>query len=246
MVVARKILDFFLSVRTTVWLLLALLCLLLYGSLIMPSEEAFQALHFMPLLEWLQKSPSEITWWLWGSIAVLAILTANTFLCSVEAVMKKRGSREWLLIVSAQVIHAGFLFILLAHLLSSYGSFKATTFVYRDTVLQLPNGLAVAFDRINAYIDPSGYVADWSADIRYFREGREIGRDVIVPNGPSFRDGLGIYLKTVKMEPVPSALIEVSREPGALWALVGSILFIVGIVTLLILKIRREDALGYG
>ncbi len=244
MSVVKRILDFFLSLRTTIWLLLALLCLLLYGSFIMPSKEAFQALHYMPLIEWLQESPLGITWWLWSSMAVLVLLTANTFLCSIESVIKKRGARKWLLIISAQVMHAGFLFILLAHLLSSYGSFKATTFVYRGTVLQLPNGLVVAFDGINADIDPSGYVEDWSADIRYFREGREIARDVIVPNGPSFRSGLGIYIKTVKMAPFPSALIEVSREPGALWALIGGILFIAGIVTLLILKIQREDALG--
>jgi cytochrome c biogenesis protein ResB len=36
-------------------------------------------------------------------------------------------------------------------------------------------------------------------------------------------------------------MIEVSKEPGAPWALVGGILFMLGMVTLLFLKIRQEE-----
>jgi len=45
----------------------------------------------------------------------------------------------------------------------------------------------------------------------------------------------------VKVAPFPVAMIEVSREPGAPWALAGGILFIAGMVTLLFLKIRQEE-----
>lgn len=242
--ILKNMLNFFLSLRTSIWLLLALLCLLFYGSIIMPSKEEFQTLHTVPLFQWLMENPYSITWWLWGAIGILSLLTANTLLCSIESIIKKRGSRHWLLIISPQVIHIGFLFILLAHLLSSYGSFKGTTFVYKGTMLQLPNGLTVVFDGINIDIDPSGYMRDWSADIKYFRGGRQIKSDVILPNNPSFQDGFGIYIKTVRLEPFPAALIEVSREPGAFWALVGSVLFLAGMITLLMLKIKREDAQG--
>jgi hypothetical protein len=43
------------------------------------------------------------------------------------------------------------------------------------------------------------------------------------------------------MRPFPAALIEVSREPGAIWALVGGLFFLAGMITLLILKIKKEE-----
>ncbi len=239
--VARRIAGFFFSLRTAVWLLITLLLLLLYGSILMPLREEFQSMSAVPLFRWMTGNSLGITWWLWGAVFVLSLLTANTLLCSVESVIKKRGARNWLLVISPQVIHIGFLFILLAHLLSSYGSFKGMTYVGQGTVVRLPNGLEVLFREIRADVDPAGYIEDWSADVSYFRGNREIANDVIRPNDPSFEEGLGIYVRTVRMEPFPAALIEVSREPGAPWALAGGILFIAGMTTLLILKIRREE-----
>lgn len=237
----RSALDFLLSLRTTIWLIPALLLLLLFGAVIMPSKEEFQALYTVPLFQWLRTNSISITWWLWAAIGVLSLLAANTLLCSLESVVKKRGARHWLLVLSPQVIHAGFLFILLAHLLSSYGSFKGMAYVSGGTMLQLPDGPEVLFSEISASIDPSGYITDWSASVKYFRAGREIGSGEVLPNQPSFREGFGIYIKTVRPGPVPTALIEVSREPGALFALIGGIMFLVGMTTLLILKARREE-----
>jgi hypothetical protein len=198
-------------------------------------------LHTTPLFQWLLGNPLAITWWIWGAIIVVSLLTVNTLLCSIESLIKRRGARQWLLFIAPQIIHVGFLFILLAHLLSSFGSFKGTTFVFRGTMLQLPNGQDVVFDDINIDKDESGYISNWSAHIRYFRNGRHLASDVILPNDPSFQEGLGIYIKTVQLRPFPTALIEVSREPGAIWALLGGICFLVGMVTLLILKIRKEE-----
>jgi hypothetical protein len=239
--IGKIIYNFFFSLRTCVWLLLALICLLFYGAAIMPTKEEFNSLNSVPLFYWLKENPAHLTWWLWAAIGVLSFLTANTILCSIESVLRKRGSRQWLLILSPQVMHIGFLFMLLAHLLSSQGSFHATGFIQERTMLQLPNGTSVAFDEIHASVDPSGNIRDWSAYIRYFKEGKEESRYMISPNNPSFKDGFGIYIKTIHMQAFPSALIEVSREPGAPWALLGGILFLAGMITLLALKIKRED-----
>jgi hypothetical protein len=182
-----------------------------------------------------------VVWWLWAAIGILSLLTANTLFCSLESVIKKRGARNMLLVLSPQVIHIGFLFVLLAHLLSSYGSFRETGFVAKGTVIPLPDGGSVLFEAIHAEADPSGYISDWSAEISYLREGTRFKRDVIKPNSPSFHGGSGIYIKTVRFEPFPVALIEVSRDPGALWALIGGLLFLAGMVTLLSLKIKRGN-----
>ncbi len=238
----KKALDFFLSLRTAIWLILALLCILLYGSFLMPMKEEFQTLHVMPLFQWMTTNPLAVSWWLWVAIGALSLLTANTILCSVESVLKKKGARNLLLVISPQVIHIGFLFVLLAHLLSSYGSARDTGFVSRGSVIGLADGTSVIFDTITAEADPSGYITDWSAEIRYLREGAKVRNDIIKPNSPSFHGGFGIYIKTVRLQPFPVALIEVSRDPGAIWALVGGILFLAGMSTLLVLKIRRESA----
>ncbi|MBI5633988.1 MAG: cytochrome C biogenesis protein ResB [Nitrospirae bacterium] len=241
MKILKQLVEFFISLRTAIWLLIALICLLLFGSLVMPNHEEFLALHTVALFEWMQEMPVNITWWLWACLAVLSLLTANTLVCSIESLIRKRGSRQWLLIISPQVMHIGFLFILLAHLLSSYGSMKAITYAHQDSAFHLPNNLDVRFTRLNADLDPSGYVKDWSAEIEYFKDGKALSQDKILPNSPSFREGLGIYIKTVKFDPYPVAMVEVSREPGAPWALVGGILFMAGMVTLLFLKIRQEE-----
>ena len=53
------------------------------------------------------------------------------------------------------------------------------------------------------------------------------------PNSPLFHRGYGIYLKEVEMDPAPAALFEVHREPGALPALLGALIFTAGNVMLL-------------
>jgi len=237
-----KILTFFLSLRTAIWLLMALLCLLLYGSFVMPVREEFQTLQALPLFQWMSENSTGVTWWLWAAIAVVSLLAANTLLCSLESVLKKKSARQWMLVISPQVVHIGFLFILLAHLLSGYSSFRGTAVVYENQGLRLPNGNDVLFRKINVDMDQRGYIKDWTSDVEYFRGGVSLGTDRIGPNSPSFEDGLGIYIKNVQFQPFPVAMVEVSREPGAVWALIGGLLFMAGMTALLLLKIKKEEA----
>lgn len=241
-----KILNVFLSLRTAIWLIMALLCLFFYGAFVMPVHEEFRALHTVPLFQWMTENSPGITWWLWAALGVISLLTANTLLCSIESVVKKKSARQWLLVISPQVVHIGFLFILLAHLLSGYSSFRGTAVVYENSGLRLPNGNSVIFKKIDADMDPRGYMKDWSADIEYYKDGRFFRADRISPNNPSLQDDFGVYIKNVQFQPYPAAMIEVSREPGAVWALIGGILFMLGMTTLLLFKIKKEEAMGDG
>lgn len=238
----KKTVKFFFSLWTAIWLLLALLCLLFYGSVVMPLNTEFQSLHTMPLFQWMSENSPGITWWLWAAVGVISLLTANTLLCSIESVVKKKSAKQWLLVLSPQVVHIGFLFILFAHLLSGYAGFRGMAVVYENAGLSLPNGNDVLFKKFDVEMDPMGYMKDWSVDIEYFQEGRSLGTDRIKPNRPSFLNGLGIYIKNIQFQPYPVAQIEVSREPGAVWAFIGSILFMIGMITLLHFKIKKEEA----
>ena len=240
--ILKRIINVFYSLKTAIWLLVVLLCLLFYGSVVMPAHEEFQSLHTVPLFQWMAKHSPGITWWLWVAIGILSLLTANTFLCSIESVVKKKSARHWMLVISPQIVHIGFLFILLAHLLSGYSSFRGTAVVNENSGLRLPNGNDVLFRKITVATDSLGYMKDWSADIEYFREGRSLGGDRIRPNSPSFQEGFGIYIKNMQLQPYPVAIIEVSKEPGAVWALVGGIFFMAGMLLLLFFKIKKEEA----
>ncbi|MBI4824364.1 MAG: cytochrome c biogenesis protein ResB [Nitrospirae bacterium] len=239
--VFKGILNFFLSLRTAIWLLIGLLLLLLFGSFIMPKSVEFQSINLLPLFTWLKASPFKVSWWLSGSVFLLFLLTANTILCSIESIIKKHEMKQWLLIISPQIIHIGFLFILLAHLFSSIGSMRANVVAYEGSHLILPNGIVLEMKNIIADLSPDGYIINYRADIGYLEEeGKMLKQDSLSPNEPSFYRGLGLYLKNIQLHPVRVVLLEVSREPGALLALIGGILFLIGTVILVAMKIVKE------
>lgn len=232
--------NFLVSVRTSLWLVSILTLLLLAGAVIMPLREEFQSVHTVPLLLWIVGQPLSATWWLWVAIGLLGLLALNTIACSVESILRKRTVTNWLLLTAPQVIHAGFLLILFAHLMSSIGGFKGVAAVGEGAILDLPGGTSIEVRAIRLSIDTGGYLTDWTVDVAYMVSGSVVHEDRLRPNEPSFREGYGIYVKDLRAYPTRAVLLEVAREPGAVWALAGGILFTAGTALLLGLKMRRE------
>ena len=236
----RRLIGFFVSAKTAVWLLCLLVVMLFAGAFIMPAEEAFQSVHSLPLLDWMGKQPPKTTWWLWGSILLLCALTVNTLFCSIDSVVKKRRVTQWLLLISPQIIHIGFLFMLLAHLFSSIGAFTSFEVAAEGKTLAMPDNSELEIKQIHLSLDPYGYLVDWRVDVGYLVNGKTTGEDNLLPNKPVFRKGVGVYVRDLRAFPYKMILLEMSREPGAVWALVGGILFMTGTLTLLLLKVKRE------
>ncbi len=239
MKILKYVMRFFLSLKTTVLLLALLLALFFVGAFVMPADEAFQLLHSIPLFEWLGEQPPSVTWWLWGCIGILAVLTLNTLFCSAESLIKKRKADQWIMIISPQIVHIGFLFMLLAHLLSSLGAFKSFGIADEGGVLTLPDGGVFEISAINVSEDAKGYIVDWSVNVDFKAGGAE-KKDVLLPNKPFFERGIGIYVRDVRAYPSKEVLLEVSREPGTLWALIGGVLFMIGIIALVAFKMKRD------
>jgi hypothetical protein len=236
----KHISDFFFSLRTTLWLLGIMLLLMLAGAFVMPGNKAFQGLHSTPLFEWIGNQSLKTTWWLWGTIGVLAVMALNTLFCSIESIVKKRKVTQWLLLISPQIIHIGFLFILLAHLLSGIGAYQQATPAREGTALKLSGtDTVLRVKDINIRLDYYGYISDWAVTIEYRTGDKVLQEDIIKPNAPSTFQGLNVNVKNLKPYP-ESVLLQLNREPGAFWALVGGIVFMIGIVTLIGLKIRIE------
>jgi len=233
------LLDFFKSLRTAIWLLIVLLGLMLYGSFVMP-EEIYGALNSMPLFRWIKEASIFYSWWLVLSIVVLSVLTINTIICSFEAVIRRWDRKKLLLIISPQIMHIGFLLILVAHLYSSSGGMREMARAFEGSLFELSPNESFRVKEIKVFSGAEGFVSDLRMDIEYIKDGEVIKRDYIAPNKPSLHSGFGIYIKDAQEFPMRVALIEVSKEPGAIWALAGGVVFFIGNVLLLILKMKRE------
>jgi len=240
MILLRHIADFFFSLRTTLWLLGLMLVMMLAGAFIMPGSAAFQDLHAMPLLAWIKDQPLATTWWLWAVLGILSVMALNTLFCSIESLVRKRKVTQWLLLISPQIIHIGFLLILLAHLLSGIGAYQQIVPASEGTLLQLSGtDTMLRVKNIAIRLDYYGSISDWAVTVEYRSGDRVLQQDIIKPNVPSVFQGLNVNVKNLR--PFPAAvLLQLNREPGAVWALIGGIVFMIGIVTLIALKIRIE------
>ena len=235
----KKIIEFFTSLRTSLWLLGLLLLLFFAGAVIMPGRPEFRDIHSAPLFQWLREQPAGATWWLWGMIGVLAILTVNTLLCSAESLVAKRKVTRFLLLISPQVIHAGFLFMLLAHLMSAAGASQELAVATEGSDIRISGDDTVIRIRdIDIDLDYYGYISDWKVELEYISGGRVLKSDTVRPNSPSVRMGYNINIKDLMAHPRKAVLLQINRDPGALWALTGGILFMAGIISLIILRIR--------
>ena len=240
MKIIKRLTGFFFSLSTTLWFLGLLLLLLFAGAFIMPGTQEFQELHSIPLFDWLQKQPLKITWWLWGLTGILAVLALNTIFCSIESIVRKRKVTQWLLLISPQIIHIGFLFMIFAHLLSAIGASQELVVVREGSLVKISDDNTVLkIEDINIKIDYYGYITGWAVSVEYLSDGKTFLKDIIKPNNPSVQMGFNINVKDIRAYP-EAVLLQINREPGALWALTGGILFMACIVTLIILKIKLE------
>jgi len=239
MAILKHIMNFFLSLRTALWLLGLLLILFFAGAFIMPGRPEFQNIHSAPLFQWLQQQPVNTTWWLWGMIGVLAILAVNTLFCSAESLITKRKVSRFLLLISPQVIHAGFLFMLLAHLMSAAGASQELAVATEGSDISISGDNTIIRVRdIDIDLDYYGYITGWKVGLEYLSGGKVLRSDTVMPNSPSVHMGYNINIKDLMAHPRKAVLLQINRDPGALWALTGGILFMAGIISLVILRIR--------
>jgi hypothetical protein len=139
-------------------------------------------------------------------------------------------------------MHAGFLLIVLAHLLSATGSSFAAVTVGEMTLAALPNGSKFGVTSISVVTSPQGMPLGFSSEL-VPDVNRPAERVTISPNHPWFRDGFGVYIKQAEAYPFKRALLEIHREPGASMALAGALLFTVGNIMLVTVRSKqREDA----
>ncbi len=235
--------NFFLSLKTTVWTLLALICVFFLGSYMMPAHRGtFGAMNDRLLFDWVREVALEHPWetgWFFAALLALAVLTANTLVCSVQAVKGRWSRSDFLLRIAPQIVHAGFLFILLAHLLGAVSGYRLSGALPEGSYVRLPEDRVLHLQAVRVDVDPSGYPRNWSAEIEVFEGDRRVAAGSLGPNAPLFFQGVGFYLKSFSFEGAPTALLMVTKDPGAVWALAGAVLFAIGAAALLLLKWKK-------
>ena len=201
------------------------------------------AINELPLFVWLREAPPGETWWLWLTLVVLVLLVVNTILCSMESLRAKWQRGSFLTRIAPQVMHLGFLLIVLAHLFSATGSHKEALQVREGMAIGFPDGSRVEIAQLDASYGKMGMPTDMSATIR-FAEGGTVRSVTVRPNHPLFYQGVGIYLKDVALVPYRAGLLEIHREPGAGAALAGAVLFTVANLVLLAKRRGRTSVTG--
>ncbi len=219
---------------------LALVCIVMAAGSFRLSGEYAAAINSMPLFMWLRETPFTISWWLWVVLVLLALLALNTVLCSSETLWSRWGRGGWSVLFAPQCMHAGFLLIVLAHLISAMGSSFNAVQVGEMTLATLPNGSRFGVASISVMTSPQGMPLGFSSELVPDMS-RPIERVVISPNHPWFHQGFGVYIKQAEAYPYKRALLEIHHEPGASMALAGSLLFTVGNVMLLVFRSKQRE-----
>jgi hypothetical protein len=235
----KKTWNYLISVELCL-MLLALVCLAMAAGSFLLTGEYAAAINGMPLLVWLREVPFNVSWWLWLIVALLALLVLNTVACSYDT-LRSRWSRAGALpLLAPQLIHAGFLLIVAAHLQSALGGYTQRLEVVEGSVARLPDGrlFGVAALNVNGApgMMPSAFSGELATDLRNPR-----ALQTISPNHPWLSCGYGVYIKYAESIPFKRALLEVHREPGAGMALAGAILFTFGNVVLLYLRSKSKE-----
>lgn len=236
----KKIYDSLASLTCGLWLLAGVCLAMAVGSFV-ASEGS--AINEVPLFVWLRQAPPRETWWLWLTLAFLVLLVVNTILCSIESLRAKWQRGSFLMRIVPQVMHLGFLLIVLAHLLSASGSLKESLQVQEGMSIGFPDGSRVEIAGLAATYGKMGMPTDMSATLRYAEGG--IARSATIrPNHPLFYQGVGIYLKDVALVPYRAGLLEIHKEPGGGAALAGAVLFTVANLVLLAKRRGRASVTG--
>jgi len=229
----RKLYDFLTSLNLGIWLVSSVMLFLGIGSFV--AKEG-SAINDVSLFTWMTQAPLAETWWLWITVAILALLALNTTLCSIESLRAKWQRGSFLVRIAPQLMHLGFLFIMLAHLFSAYGGFKEGGPLPEGGSFSFPDGSRVELSRLDLRMGPMGMPVDFSGTLLHSTPSGEI-KATFSPNNPYFYKGFGVYLKHVEPFPTKTAMIEIHREPGAGLAFAGATLFT--IANLMLIWLRR-------
>lgn len=237
----KRLMDFLLSIKTAFGLFLVCIVLCIIGSLVLPANLAFfSGIDDTPLFRWLSESGNRtLTWWIYALVAAMSLLALSTVACTIDELLSRALKLDPARRLPTQVMHLGVLLVMLGHLLTASIGTREDVSIVKGAEAASSGGVKVALVDVRAKTDQNGYDTDWEADV--LMDGVA---GTLRPARPLGAHGVGFYLKAVTTAGgTPSALIRVSRDPGAPWALVGGVLVSLGGLGFVLTRRRREPQL---
>lgn len=240
----KAFINFFLSIKTAFGFFLFFAAVCLYGSLSLPNNLAFfSGIDDTPLFRWLGAAKGYgTTWWIWVFIAALAVFALNTIVCTAEALLYRMSGRNLVDKLAPQVMHIGALFIMLGHLLTASMGIKMDVDLGKGETKQVAGDASIMLEEVTVREDANGYAVDWEAKLRWIEGGVRSDTVGLKPAHPLRFGSYGVFSKSVVVDPNgSSALIRVSRDPGAPWALLGGVLLCIGGAAFIYGRFSRES-----
>lgn len=229
-------LKFFLSIKTSLWLTGASIAVCIAGSFFIPQNlDVFSEINDMPLFSWLSRNSSffDKVFWIYLLLGMMAFLCINTLVCSFDAVMKRLTWKRLPEVLSPQILHMGVIFVLLGHLISAVAGYK------QDVPMTL-NDPANIKDFAMTVKDIE-FVNKKGESSQRWRISMEINNRmyIIEPAQPVFYKGVGFFVRAAE-ERKMRTIIGLVHDPGALWELIGAVLFVIGAGGIFYLKLTRK------
>jgi hypothetical protein len=233
----RKVWKVMSGVRTTSWLIVAAIVLLLTGSLyVKANTPGFDLLNNSLMQDWFRGRGSrnaEKTWWFFTLIGVLFLLGLNTMCCVLDRLAfhwSRRGlmgTRLFLFKVTPTIIHACFAFMLAGHFASMGIGYRSRDmdFVSRPgkTVqYTLPKDvkMTVGPPECEFYSGPfRGKMRQCRIELRFSVDGATVLKDVAIAR-PLLWNGYQIHMSQImgkeRSAPftTPDFQLLIKRDPG--------------------------------
>lgn len=208
------------------------------GSLVIPRNLAiFTGIDDTPLFRWLAEVPERgLTWWVYALVVLMGAAATSTAVCTIDALVKSVGRRDFLSRLLPQVMHIGVLVALLGHLLTAAYGLKYDINVPEGETTAIHEGMSVSVSGVRSEQDETGYYTAWEADVAVTRDGATIKSAMLRPVHPILMGQTGLFFKSISVEGQRAATIRVTKDPGARWALAGGILVAIGAAGFIIVR----------
>jgi len=248
----------------SVYLLFGIAIDLIIVSVVMKQHESvFSSLGRVMLQEWISTygmGNLNITWWFYLSILLLFLLAVNTFVCTtkgVVSILRRRssmGRKAFFLRLSIHIMHASFILVLAAHLVSHITGVnlpnnillkgRAISVCSSDLKVELKD-LKVEFEKGTYFKTLEGNVKDASAILSFTDSGKNVQERLISCNRPVLFGGLSFHLgdfspKSEGSKLTPYIKLIIKKDPGVRLQVAGVALFSIGLFVYLLFVIQSR------
>ena len=215
------------SIETSLYLIAVSVLIFLAGSIYIPNNlDIFSEVNDKPIFRWLYENKSVLSksYWIYLQVMLMAALSLNMIVCTVDGLIGKLSARNFIQKVSPHILHIGMLLVLFGHLVSGTSGYK------KDYVVT--EGQKFSHSDTDVYVDKVDLVEiagenqkRWRVNMRVESDGHKKS-GILQPASPMFFRGVGIFVKSADEQ--GRTVIGIVRDPGVKWEIAGALIFLLG------------------